>query len=99
MEGKSMKWVEIIKLRSTGKALESLNGLLSDLSHSRQPGLTEIRLYRHAEWETDWSLHLHWESQRPPANGSTLGIRLSQELGEIGLIDYSTWIEQSDFIS
>ena len=89
-----MKWVEIIKLRSTGKAPESLNGLLSDLSHNRQPGLTEIRLYHHAEWETDWSLHLHWESQRPPATGSTLGTRLSQELEEVGLVDHSVWIDE-----
>ena len=90
-----MKWLEIIKLRSAGKAPESLKGLLPDLSHNRQDGLTEIRLYRHAEWETDWSLQLHWESQRPPANGSPLGIRLSQELGEVGLVDHSTWIEES----
>ncbi len=91
-----MKWVEIIKLRSAGQTPASLNGLLSDLSHNRLPGLTEIRLYRHAEWETDWSLHLHWESKQPGKEGSPLGLHLFQELGEFGLIDHSIWIEECE---
>ena len=89
-----MKWMEIIRLRSAGKVSDALKGLLSDLSHNREPGLRDIRLYRHAEWETDWNLHLYWESQRPTLNGSTLGIRLSHSLKEFGPIDHSVWIEE-----
>ena len=50
-------------------------------------------MYRHALWETDWSLHLHWESQKPENNGSALGLRLSQALEEFGLVDHSIWLE------
>jgi len=89
-----MKWIEIIKLRSAGKAPESLKGLLSDLTQKGQPGLIETRLYRHASWETDWTMHLHWDSEQPEKNGTALGIRLSQSLKEFGLIDHSIWIEE-----
>jgi len=89
-----MKWIEIIKLRSAGRDPESLKAYLSAMAKSDQRGLTEIRIYRHAAWETDWSLHLHWESEEPEKDGSALGLRLSQTLKEFGLIDHSTWIEE-----
>ena len=89
-----MKWVEIIKLRSAGKAPESLKAFLSMIARNGHSGLTEMRIYRHAAWETDWSLHLHWETEQPEKNGSALGLRLSQALKEFGLIDHSTWIEE-----
>jgi hypothetical protein len=89
-----MKWIEIIKLRSVGKAPEPLRTYLSVIAKNAQPGLTEMRIYRHAAWETDWSLHLHWESEEPEKDGSELGLRLSQALEEFGLIDHSTWTEE-----
>jgi hypothetical protein len=89
-----MKWIEIIKLRSGRKAREPLKAFLSAIAKNGQCGLIQTRIYRHAAWETDWSLHLHWESERPDKNGSALGLRLSQALEEFGLIDHSIWIEE-----
>lgn len=89
-----MRWVEIIKLRSAGKSPEPIKAVLSAIVKNGQRGLTETRIYRHAGWETDWSLHLHWESGQPEEDGSALGLRLSQALEEYGLIDHSTWIEE-----
>jgi hypothetical protein len=89
-----MKWIEIIKLRSAGKASESLKAFLSAIRKNRQSGPTEVRIYRHAAWHTDWSLHLHWESEQPGKGGSALGLRLSRALEEFGLIDHSTWVEE-----
>jgi hypothetical protein len=92
-EIKGMKWMEIIKLRSEEKAPELLKGLLSGLTREGQPGLVEARLYRHASWETDWTLHFHWDSGKPEVNGTALGLRLAQALKEFGLVDHSIWIE------
>ncbi len=89
-----MKWIEIIKLRSAGKAPESLKGLLSDLTQKGQPGLIDTILYRLASWETVWTMHILWDSEQPVKNGTALGIRLSQSLKEFGLIDHSIWIEE-----
>jgi hypothetical protein len=89
-----MKWIEIIKLRSAGKAPEPMKAFLSTNVKNGQPGLTEIRLYRHAAWGTDLALHLYWESETPQKDGSSLGIRLSQTLADFGLVDQSAWIEE-----
>ena len=89
-----MKWVEIVKLRSVGNAPEPLKTFLSEVSRNGQSGPTEMRIYRHAGWETDWALHLYWESEKPLQDGSVLGVRLSQALKEFGPVDHSMWIEE-----
>ncbi len=89
-----MKWLEIIKLRSVGRDSELLKELLLSIDKFNQSGLVEMKTYHHAVLETDLSVHLHWESERPEQNGSSLGLRLAQALKEFGLIDRSIWIEE-----
>jgi hypothetical protein len=89
-----MKWIEIIKLRCAGKAPEPLESFLSAMARNGEGGLIEMRIYRHATWETDYTFHLYWESEKPEKNGTALGLRLSRTLSEFGLIDHSVWIEQ-----
>jgi len=89
-----MRWLEVIKLRSVGKDSELLKELLLSIDNSNQSGLVEMKTYRHAALETDLSVHLHWESDRPDQNGSLLGLHLVQALKEFGLIDHSVWIEE-----
>jgi len=89
-----MRWLEVIKLRSVGKDSEFLKELLLSIDNSNQSGLVEMKTYRHPALETDLSVHLHWESDRPDQNGSLLGLHLVQALKEFGLIDHSVWIEE-----
>jgi hypothetical protein len=89
-----MKWLEVIKLRSAGKDSALLKELLLSLDRFSQSGLVETKTYHHATLETDLSVHLHWQSERPEQNGSSLGLRLIQALREFGLIDHSIWIEK-----
>jgi len=89
-----MKWLEVIKLRSAGKDSELLKELLLSIDKFSQSGLVEMKTYHHAALETDLSVHLHWESERPEQNGSSLGHRLTQALKDFGLIDHSIWIEK-----
>ena len=88
-----MKWLEVIKLRTLGNSEGILNEFLGEVAGVGHGGLVEMKTYRHAALETDLSVHLHWESERPEQNGSTLGVRLAQALKEFGLIDHSIWIE------
>jgi hypothetical protein len=81
-------------LRSAGKDSGLLEKLLLSFDKFSQRGLVEIKIYRHAALETDLSVLLHWESERPEQNGSSLGLRLAQALKDFGLIDHSIWIEQ-----
>jgi hypothetical protein len=89
-----MKWLEVIKLRSAGKSYGLLEKFLLSMAKVNQSGLIEIKIYRHAALETDLSVLLHWESERPEQNGSSLGLHLAQALKDFGLIDHSIWIEQ-----
>jgi hypothetical protein len=89
-----MKWIEIIRLRSSAIAPKTLKEFMSALANNRHPGLTGVRICRHAAWETDWSLHLQWESEKLEKNGSALGLRLGQALEEFGLVDHSVWIQE-----
>jgi hypothetical protein len=90
-----MRWLEIIKLRSAGNHTGLPEGLFPEIANSHKNiELAEMRIYRHADLETDFSLHLYWESEQPEQTGSTLGIRLAHALKEFGLIDHSIWIEK-----
>ena len=90
-----MKWLEVIKLRAAGNGEGLLEELFREMNKAGQKrGLVEIKTYRHAALETDLSVHLHWESDRPDQNGSLLGLHLVQALKEFGLIDHSVWIEE-----
>ncbi len=89
-----MKWLEVIKLRSSGKDYRSLEELLLSVGKFNQSGLAETKTFRHAALESDWSVYLHWESERPEPNGSPLGLHLTRALKEFGLIDHSVWVEK-----
>jgi hypothetical protein len=93
-----MQWLEIIKLRSAGKDNRLLEELLLSVKKFNQSGLVERRTFRHAALESDWSVHLHWESEQPEQNGSSLGLRLAKALEEFGLVDHSTWVEKEIYL-
>ncbi len=94
-----MRWLELIKLRGVGIGEGLLEDLFREMNDAGQNrGLVEIKTYRHAALETDLSLHLHWESERPELNGSALGLRLAQALRDFGLIDHSIWVEGQEEI-
>lgn len=90
-----MKWLEVIRLRSAEKCLAVLDELLISISKVDQTGLAEMKVYRHADLETDFSLHLYWDAERMEQQGSTLGLRLTQALKKFGLVDHSVWIEEN----
>ena len=89
-----MKWIEIIRLRSVGKDSELLEELLMSMDKVGQSGLVEMKTYHHAALGSDLSIHLHWESEQPEQNGSSLGLHLAQALKEFGLVDHSIWVEE-----
>ncbi|MFZ2148405.1 MAG: hypothetical protein WAV28_14415 [Sedimentisphaerales bacterium] len=71
-----------------------LEELLLSIEKFNQSGLEEMKTFQHAALKSDWSIHLHWESERPEQNGSSLGLRLAQAFKEFGLVDHSVWIEE-----
>jgi len=92
-----MNGLEIIRLRSAEIPFELLKETLATIPDVGQSGLVRIKIYRHAVLDSDLSVHLHWKSEGPPQDKSTLGLRLAQALQEFGLIDHSLWIEGKDY--
>jgi hypothetical protein len=89
-----MKWLEVIKLRSAGKDCQLIDELLLSVNKFNQVGLVETKTFRNASLDSDLSIHLHWESERPEPNGSPVGLHLARTLNEFGLIDHSIWVEK-----
>lgn len=89
-----MKWLEIIKLRSTGIEKSLLEEFLRSSMLDQSGELIGIKTYRHAALENDLSVHLYWDSEKPKHEGSVLGLHLIQALKEFGMVDYSIWIEE-----
>jgi len=99
----SMKWVEIISLRSaTNIDTQFVNELLKGISESDSATdtpehLVEIRAYHHPIVETDLSIHIYWESEPGSQDKSPLGLRFSSALSDLGLLNHSVWVETAAF--
>jgi len=78
--------------RNAGSNLSPLNAAVEQRSITSNG----VKIYRHAALETDLSVHLHWESERPERNGSALGLRLAQAFKEFGLVHHSIWVEKKE---
>ena len=94
-----MKWVEIITLRCSSTINEQfIDELLKGVDESdtlidTPKHLVEIKAYHNSVVETDFSIHIHWESEKGSQRKSPLGIRFSSALKPLGLLNHSVWFE------
>ena len=92
-----MNWVEIITVRTVGsaereKALEVLEQMGAPESAG---GPSNIKIYLNAVFETDLSIHIHWNAEIMHQCKSPLGLQLAQALRNAGLTGHTVWIEGS----
>lgn len=93
-----MRWIETIRLQSAiGKELIAANELevlVTEVEKNLEwPGLKEAIASTHAIIPGCFSLSLFWDTDRVQAGGSLVGIRISQSLKTLGLVDHSVWTE------
>jgi hypothetical protein len=89
-----MKWLEIIELRAARidkKLLSHKIALLKDESRDK----ISVKIYKNARVETDWCIHLLYESETLNPRGSEIAIRLKESLKELGMINYGIWGEEN----
>jgi hypothetical protein len=90
-----MKWIEIIELRSVSHrcVLQELDleSFLTDASLAKKP--CAINVYRHGTIETDFSVHLIYDSKQVDIHGSVLGEQLTSFLKEFGLVNHTVWVK------
>ena len=86
-----MKWLEIIELRSVGKHRAQVEQGLADLTAGADP---EVNVYRNLTVNTDWSIHLQYESDQDDIRESPLGLRMAAALREFGLVHHCVWVRE-----
>ena len=94
-----MKWIETIEVRTTGgedilKALD-LKSIAAHLSGAGRPYGTVV--LRHATLNGDIAIHLLSDTDRIPAEGSEVGLRLKEMLRGSGLVSHKIWIENERY--
>ncbi len=91
-----MKWLEIIEIRSVGSNRELLETHLQNLINEggQEANLQAVKVYKHSTLETDFSIHLYYNSEKTEVRKSHESIRLVSSLKEYGLINHTIWVEQ-----
>ena len=91
----SVKWLEIIELRSVDSNLELLESQLQKLINEvdREKQKQTMKYYRRVMINTDFSIHLFHDSNKVENSGSQLGLRLASSLKEWGSVNHYVWIE------
>ena len=91
----TMKWLEIIHLRSNPHYLEKLLRDLAGPIRETEPhkDLVAIRIYRHPRLDTELVIHIHWKGDPAQAQESALGLRIEKLLNEYGVTNHSIWME------
>ena len=88
-----MKKLEIIHLRLGGKHSADLIDLVrTSIATEKCP--TEVRVYHHANVDTDIAIHIR--SSDKSVCTSDLGIRLTDALREYGMVEHAVWIEEKN---
>ena len=92
-----MKCLEIIKVQAaTGlesEAEDNLAALAKDaLNSPDSSGLLETALYNHVSIPGCFAMQLAWDTETPNIHGSLLGLRLTQTMKSLGMVDHSVWI-------
>jgi hypothetical protein len=95
----TMKYLETIKLQSAS-GMESITekellGLANEVRND-DGGSVEVMVYNHASVPGCFAIRLFWSTGPIPLQGSPLGIRITQTLKTLGLVDHSVWIEKAE---
>ena len=88
-----MEWLEIIKVRMGGDGDRAIDSeYLEQIKQSlTAPALVNARVYANVTIPNDLVIILTWFKGIPMPWGSDLARRLTEELKQYGLVDYSGW--------
>ncbi len=91
----TVKWLEIIELRTGTNNTEKLERALQTLieTFKNGPDQGKIKIYQSYSIHSDYSIHLLHKSVEPDSTGSPLGLHLAASLKEFGLSNHQVWHE------
>ena len=89
-----MKLLEVVELRTAAGTAAKVEEYLRDWVRQYDRGAVVARSYRHASLETDFSIHMSYESNNDETVPFTAGKQLAASLKDFGLVHRSVWVEQ-----
>ena len=92
-----MKWLEMIRVQAAGGQGKGLEERISALHDEvrKGPGTNGLVEWMHLQQASvpgSFAIYLIWEAERPDAQGSPLGLNLTEALRAFGLVNHSVWI-------
>ena len=88
-----MSTLEIIHLRSSGEALESLIATIRTSIAGGGESSDTVTLFRRQGLETDLAVHIHRAGPRVGKGPSTLALQLAAALRSYGIVEHTVWEE------
>jgi len=88
-----MKWIELIRVRSTAEALEAAMPSLSHLINEIEEAADEAEtlFMQHAMYDGDLAVVVVWRNAMKP-HKTREGLLLTQRLQMLGSVDHAVWI-------
>jgi len=88
--------LEILELRSVKKSKPQVLKIIDNMfAANMKKDDYKIKIYSHSTIETDYSIHIHYQSNENSYCGCKLGYKLKNVLKEFGLINHSIWIDRN----
>ena len=88
-----MNTLEIIHLRSSGMAIESLCDRIRESIEVEGEKTELVTLYRRNGLETDIAVHIHHLDAAGNEQARALGLHLAKALRDLGLVEHTVWEE------
>lgn len=91
-----MKWIELIRVRSSTTALEEeISSLLKDIREiDESANAEEAFVMRHGLYEGDLAVVMVWKNGVEPVK-TREGLLLAERLRDLGQINHAVWILQT----
>lgn len=95
IQRKKMGWLEIISVRTTKAAqnaalLELCRKLRAPWTQGPSP---DLKFYCSVGYDTDLSVHIHWQAAVTLDGPSAFGLEVRSLLSDFGLISHTLWRE------
>ena len=89
-----MKRLEVIELRSLNITQSELMTYIKKfLNDINSPEVEKIQIYYSLNLDTDFSIHIFFNSDENNVRENLLGVQLVNELKQFGLVFHGIWIE------
>lgn len=88
-----MKWLEVIDIRIVSKDHVLIESYLQQLYDQIKDKKQQIRIFNKLNLDTDFSIHLMFDSTDTNSKGSPLGQNIVSTLNEFGLVNHSVWMQ------